>query len=123
MNGNATADTKVVTIKKAGTYAFSVESINAAKGGDAYYTVAVNQAESTLPAAAQNADALFALPQASVSLDLADALASSGSMEDSLSFGNAAASDVIAAGATSGLLDDAAKLDDKSAWQNIAKLA
>ena len=117
---SATIDTKVLTLKKGGTYAFSMESINAAKGGDAYYTVAVNQGESTLPAAAQNADALFALPETSVSLDLANA---SGSMEDSLNFGQIATSDVIAAGATSGLLDDASKLDDKAAWQNIAKLA
>ena len=123
---SATADTKVLTFKKGGTYAFSVESINAAKGGDAYYTVAVNQAESALPAA-QNADAVLgdalALPETSVSLEMPDALASSGSMEDSLNFGQTAVSDVIAEGAAFGRLDGSDKLDDKAAWQDITTLA
>ena len=44
-------------------------------------------------------------------------------MTDSLSFGQSAASDVIAESAALGLLDDAADLDGKSAWQDLAKLA
>ena len=41
-------------------------------------------------------------------------------MTDNLSFGQTAASDMIAEGAAFGLLDDAARLNDNSAWRNLA---
>ena len=96
--------TKVLTLVAGEDYCFSMASTNASSGGSAYYTVAVNQAGSTLPKAAENSDAHDAsaldMPETSVSLDSPDLLATSDSgltMQDDLNFGQYGAGTLLAA--------------------------
>ena len=86
-------------------YFVSMQATDTKKSPGVYYNVM------SFPTAVSEAAAL-ALPETD-SLGISDAL----------SFGQTAATEMIANGATFGLPDDAAKLDDKSAWQDIAKLA
>ena len=94
------ATTKTLRLA-AGTYYFSMESTNADKGGDAYYSVYVNSFNRT--ARSRESDAL-AMPET-------DNL----SIADSLSFGRYDADALADASAAS-----LAELDGKAAWQNLA---
>ena len=84
---------------KSGTYYFSMESTNADKGGDAYYSVYVN----SFNGASREYDALT-MPEAD-----------DPSIADSLSLGKYDADALADASAAS-----LAELDGKSAWQNLA---
>ena len=94
------ATTKTLKLT-AGTYYFSMESTNADKGGDAYYSVYVNSFTRT--ARSRESDALT-MPETD-----------SRSVADSLSFGRYDA-DALADTSAASL----AELDGKSAWQNLA---
>ena len=92
------ATTKTLKLT-AGTYYFSMESTNADKGGDAYYSVYVN----SFNGASREYDALT-MPETD-----------SRSIADSLSFGRYDADALADASAAS-----LAELDGKAVWQNLA---
>ena len=104
-----TVTTSEYTFKTAGEYYISVTSTNAKKGGNAYYNVEL--VSTNVTAAELLADALaadLAMPEISSGLNLTD----------DLSFGPYGVDALPDVSASS-----LAELNDKSAWQNLAKLA
>ena len=104
-----TVTTAEYTFATAGEYYIAVNSPNAKKGGNAYYTVTLvstNVTEADLLGDALAVD--LAMPETASGLNLTD----------DLSFGQYGVDALADASAFS-----LAELDDKSAWQNLAKLA
>ena len=104
-NNEYTVTTDEYTFATAGEYYIAVTSTNAKKGGNAYYNVEL--VSTNVTAADLLGDAL-SMPEVASGLNLTD----------DLSFGQYGA-DALADASASGL----AELDDKSNWQNLAKLA
>ena len=104
-----TVTTAEYTFKEAGDYFIAVTSTNAKKGGNAYYNVElVSTNVTTADLLGDTLTADLAMPETASGLNLTD----------DLSFGQYGA-DALADASASNL----AELDDKSDWQNLAKLA
>ena len=123
--GNDTLDTiqttKLALAKGAGVVETTTNVLTGLEAGEYYISMTAKSTKNNSTGSVFYNVTATLNPSAASSLAMpeSDSLA----MTDSLSFGQSAASDVIAESAALGLLDDAANLDGKSTWQPLAKLA